>query len=280
MGGLSPDNQLKLAAVRFRQVGNDFWPGPLTNTGDASIEPEVCTFYDKSWKTARKDVAAHNAYYICLGDPNCNVSVEYPGYFAPPVFYEWPAIGDVAAGQDLYIAPFNDFNNDGDYNVDDGDSPGYDLDGSIDCKARFREDAIPLFGDENIWWVFNDKGNAHTETSGQPIGMEIRAQAFAFATNDEVNNMTFTTTWSSTKAPKPSRIPTSDSGSTRIWVARTMITWVAMCNAAWDMPTTVLITMQVLPVQVEQQDMGSSLLLSGWISLKVRSRITTGSTIH
>ncbi len=191
MGGLSPDNQLKLAAVRFRQVGNDFWPGPLTNTGDASIEPEVCTFYDKSWKTARKDVAAHNAYYICLGDPNCNVSVEYPGYFAPPVFYEWPAIGDVAAGQDLYIAPFNDFNNDGDYNVDDGDSPGYDLDGSIDCKARFREDAIPLFGDENIWWVFNDKGNAHTETSGQPIGMEIRAQAFAFATNDEVNNMTF-----------------------------------------------------------------------------------------
>ncbi len=43
----------------------------------------------------------------------------------------------------------------------------------------------------NNWWVFNDKGNQHTETGGQPIGMEIRAQGFAFSTNDEVNNMTF-----------------------------------------------------------------------------------------
>jgi hypothetical protein len=46
-------------------------------------------------------------------------------------------------------------------------------------------------GDQTIWWVFNDKGNVKTETGGAAIGMEIRAQAFAFATNDEVNNMTF-----------------------------------------------------------------------------------------
>ena len=37
----------------------------------------------------------------------------------------------------------------------------------------------------------NDKGNIHTETGADPIGMEIRAQAFAFASNDEINNMTF-----------------------------------------------------------------------------------------
>jgi hypothetical protein len=57
-----------------------------------------------------------------------------------------------------------------------GDYPGYDLRGVIDCKAKRREDLIPLFGDQNIWWVFNDKGNIHTESGGQPIGMEIRAQ--------------------------------------------------------------------------------------------------------
>jgi hypothetical protein len=39
--------------------------------------------------------------------------------------------------------------------------------------------------------VFNDVGNIHTETGGAPLGLEIQAQAFAFATNDEVNNMTF-----------------------------------------------------------------------------------------
>jgi len=37
----------------------------------------------------------------------------------------------------------------------------------------------------------NDKGNIHTETTGEPIGMEIRAQAFSFSSNDEINNMTF-----------------------------------------------------------------------------------------
>ena len=70
----------------------------------------------------------------------------------------------------------------------DGDYPWYDLTNQIDCRTNRR---VTLYGDYNMWWVFNDKGNIHTETSGDPIGMEIKAQAFAFATNDEVNSMTF-----------------------------------------------------------------------------------------
>lgn len=191
MGGVSPDNQLKLAAVRFRQDGNDFWPGPLTNTGDASITPEECEAYDRTWRTFRSDAALHEAYFNCLADPDCNESEEYEGYVIPPVFFDWPAQGDLDLNQDFYLAPFTDYNQDGLYEPTDGDYPGYDLDGVVDCKNRFREDPVPLFGDENIWWVFNDKGNVHTETGADPIGMEIRAQAFAFSTNDEVNNMTF-----------------------------------------------------------------------------------------
>ena len=48
-----------------------------------------------------------------------------------------------------------------------------------------------LKGDQTLWSVYNDKGNVHTETQGNPIGMEIRAQYFAFSTNDEINDMTF-----------------------------------------------------------------------------------------
>ena len=192
MGGFSPDNQLKLAAVRFRQVGNDYWPGPLTTTGDASVTSETCIAFDRTWKTRRQDAQLHDVYFTCLNDPDCEVNdIFEDGYTIPPVFFEWPAIGNVALGQSLYLAPFFDYNGDGDYQPTDGDYPGYDLDGVIDCKNKFREDPVPLFGDENIWWVFNDKGNAHTESGGLPIGMEIRAQAFAFSTNDEVNNMTF-----------------------------------------------------------------------------------------
>ena len=34
LAGISPDQQLKLAAARYRNNGNDFWPGPLTNDGE------------------------------------------------------------------------------------------------------------------------------------------------------------------------------------------------------------------------------------------------------
>jgi hypothetical protein len=197
MGGLSPDNILKLAAVRFRQEGNDYWPGPLTaydsitHTGDASVDGPVCTAYDRTWKTLRVDAEKQAAYFACVADPTCDPTVNFAGYSVPSYFFDWPAHGDVSKGQSYNLAPYFDYNNSGDYDPENGDYPGYDLKAVIDCKAKRREDAIPLFGDQNIWWVFNDKGNTHTESGGQPIGMEIRAQAFEFATNDEVNNMSF-----------------------------------------------------------------------------------------
>ena len=45
-------------------------------------------------------------------------------------------------------------------------------------------------GDQAIWWVYNDKGNIHTESGGDAIGRD-QAMAFAFSTNDEINDMTF-----------------------------------------------------------------------------------------
>ncbi|MBK9422330.1 MAG: T9SS C-terminal target domain-containing protein [Flavobacteriales bacterium] len=199
MGGLSPDSILKLAAVRFRQVGNDYYPGPLTafdtitHTGDASTDAIQCNKYDKMFKTMRVDAAKQSAYYTCLANPDCNTNVDFPGYSTPAYFFNWPANGDPSVGQDYNLAPYFDApgSEQDVYDPENGDYPGYDLQGIIDCKSKKRTDAIPLFGDQNIWWVFNDKGNAHTESGGQPIGMEIRAQAFEFSTNDEVNNMSF-----------------------------------------------------------------------------------------
>lgn len=42
-----------------------------------------------------------------------------------------------------------------------------------------------------MWWVINDKGDVHTETGGEAIGLEIQMLAFAFATTDQINDMTF-----------------------------------------------------------------------------------------
>jgi hypothetical protein len=193
MGGLSPDNQLKIAAVLYRANGNDFWPGPLTNTGDASVTPDVCQQYDRFYATSRQQAEAHVQWYNCQQDPECILEEIFPnGYSTPAGFLNWPATGNVAAGQDLYLAPFVDVNGDGFYDPSAGDYPDYGFDLSVDdCKNKLREDPVPLFGDNNIFWIFNDKGNAHTETQGQPIGLEVRAQAFSFNSNDEINNMTF-----------------------------------------------------------------------------------------
>ena len=201
MGGVDVNNQLKLAALTFRQ-GNDFWTGPLSVTpgtgnpaiaikdyGPATVEPETCLEYDNFYITTKQEVTEFNGWFECTQNEDCDESEEYEGYTIPNSILNWPAHGDINKFQDFYLAPFYDRDGDGLYNpVGAGDYPWYDLDNSVDCRTSRQ---VTLFGDYNMWWVFNDKGNIHTETNGDPIGMEIRAQAFAFATNDEINNMTF-----------------------------------------------------------------------------------------
>lgn len=191
LGGVDVNQQLKLAAVRYRN-GNDYWAGPLTDDGTAEIIPEECVKYDQHYEITRDAVETFNAWFnagIYDSENGTNTQSEnFPEYEIPKEIMDWPAHGDPSLGQDFYLAPFYDRNGDGLYNPQDGDYPWYDIEKSIDCKT---ERTVTLYGDKTLWWVMNDKGNIHTETGADPLGMEIRSQAFAFATNDEVNNMTF-----------------------------------------------------------------------------------------
>jgi hypothetical protein len=194
MGGRSLDQTLKLAAVKFRAAGNDYWTGPLTNDGTAEVTAETCIEYDKFSVSLKEDAVRHNTYWelVISGATADQIAEVFPdGYTMPSYFLTYPAHGNTAAGQDFYLAPFKDFNTNGVYEPELGDYPFYDYKREIDCAQRRREDQVPLFGDQTYYWIFNDKGNIHTESQGLPIGMEVRAQAFAFTTNDEVNNMTF-----------------------------------------------------------------------------------------
>ena len=193
MGGISPDLQLKIAAITFRASGNDFWPGPLTTDGTAETDEPVCELWDRFVVAERQDAAQHRRYFDCLNDPFCDLDVEFPdGYSTPSYFFDYPAHGNTALGQDFYLSPYFDYDQSGDYDPSAGDYPWYYLsDTEVDCKEKRRTDPIPLFGDQTYYWIFNDKGNVHSESQGEPIGMEIRAQAFAFSSTDEINNMTF-----------------------------------------------------------------------------------------
>ena len=213
MGGTDVNGQLKLAAVRFRE-GNDFWAGPLSVSpgtgnynpnqpvgddavrpfGAANIDPDQCVAYDKFYTIRKAEVIQFNIWWECTygGVTEGCEEVSQPDSDILNRIYNWPAHGDVSLQQDFYLAPFFDRDGDGNYDpLGQGDYPWYDdILGRDDIQCGIDR-RISLFGDETHWWVFNDKGNIHTETGGDPIGMEIRAQAFAFATTDEVNRMTF-----------------------------------------------------------------------------------------
>ncbi|HEX2617449.1 MAG TPA: T9SS type A sorting domain-containing protein [Flavobacteriales bacterium] len=160
VAGMAPDNSLHVAAQLYDAVGYDLAPGPLT-LGSASITPQTSFAYDRVWKISRAQVEQHQAYFNCLSDINCDVDVDFPGYVTPMELYGWPAMGDVAAGQAPYLAPFNDYNADGNYDPDDGDTP-----------------CVP--GDEALFMLFNDKTAPHTMSMGQPLGLEVHMTPFGY----------------------------------------------------------------------------------------------------
>ncbi len=214
IGGTDVNDQLRLAALRFGQNGDDYWPGPLTKSGTADVTIEVCNWYDRHWKINQVDVANFMQMFNYNDNPPTQNENYDEGAIAQ-VIKEWPAHGNFA-DQSPYLAPFFDADGDGIYNYQKGDYPYYDFGNDLcprTLKAKLKpgevyrpfptmEDSVGIVsggllsdqvlkGDQTIWWVFNDMGNTHTESGGQPIGLEIRAQAFAFSTNDEINNMTF-----------------------------------------------------------------------------------------
>jgi len=201
VGGVDINGQLRTCARTFRgsDQGNDFWTGPLMSSGEglASTTPEVCVLYDKHFKITREEVETFVEYTQADAETKAD---KFAGYTIPRVIQEWPAHGPVDYGTyDFYLAPFQDVDGDGVYNPSNGDYPYYVFDKTDSCNYQPERRAEnlgntsqKLFGDMTIWWVYNDKGNVHTTTIGAAaIGMEFRAQAFAFSTNDELNNMTF-----------------------------------------------------------------------------------------
>ncbi len=179
VGGYDAGGQLKEAAQTYRQFGgNDYWPGPLKD--DATTDAGRCLTWDKFYKINRVDVQTYYNWAINQIGPNPLV-----GHSTLPDAMDnitnWPAFGP----EGHPLAPFYDYNGDDLYDPTIGDVPGFDITGADGCTGDH------LYGDQSIFWVFNDKGGIHTETQGEAIGLEVQAQAFAFQTNDEINNATF-----------------------------------------------------------------------------------------
>jgi len=176
IGGIDGSGQLKVAAQTYRQSGNDFWPGPLDETGN--VEALTCSNYDRFFEVRSDVIEMHRAKFSdeITSIPESQVDnslLVWPGqdseYFGALEGFSLP-VGKA-------MAPFFDYDGDGSYNPTRGDFPALG-----ECQGS-PSNVVP---DQMFWWVYNDKGNIHTETNGEAIGLEINATAFAFKTDDYV----------------------------------------------------------------------------------------------
>lgn len=70
-------------------------------------------------------------------------------------------------------------------------APVVDSDGILNNYNLEGGDRPELLGDQRLWWIMNDRGNAHEASGGQPIGLEVHASAFTFAHPGFIGTDTF-----------------------------------------------------------------------------------------
>ncbi len=188
IGGTDPSGNLKLAGITYRNsTSNDFYTGPLDPETGGTDKP-ICEDWDRFFTVLGEDVnLAIDAFdagtFTC---DSVGLDMRYwPGkgnpYFLEKYEFELPNTGQG-------LGAFWDEDQDGIYDPCVGDFPIIDIRG---CEPETREAATELVPDEMIFWIYNDAGGVHSETQGQPIKMEVQVQAFSYATNDEINDMTF-----------------------------------------------------------------------------------------
>lgn len=145
IGGLDNSNQLHGASQTYRQSGVDFWPGPL-DTISGTIDSLTSKNYDKIWKVSYTDI---NTFITAYNSGSV---------VATPDMLTWPAKG--TGNNSRNLAPFVDYNLDGNYNPVDGDYP-------------------KIKGDQALYFIYNDNLAAHS-TSFTPMGIEVQGMAYAY----------------------------------------------------------------------------------------------------
>lgn len=169
MGGYDANQNLRAAATTYRQLGQEYWPGPLQGN-DTAITYSVSEKWAKIWKINQSDIQ----HFLAQSNHTiANIDT---------IILQWPAKGNVYArganGALLNIpdnmAPFVDVDNDGIYNPLNGDYPA-------------------MKGDQMLWWVFNDAGPIpHNElTFSLPLGVEIKAMVYGYNSTPALKNTLF-----------------------------------------------------------------------------------------
>jgi len=164
-GGLwmaGKDNSGILRVAGLDNHNWDYWPGPIINETTDSLQ---CSKYDVLYNVFSKEIKAF------LEDGTLTDDLKYYPGKDNPLFSEKY---ETDLPQQENYAPFIDVNNDGIYNIKDGDYPDID-------------------GDQSIYSIMNDIGNTRKAArDSKAMGLEIKTTAYAIAnTSTVLDTVTF-----------------------------------------------------------------------------------------
>ncbi len=175
-GGISPDQQLKLAAVTY-PMGLDYFPGQIPNDPAVNALPDCGAFYDRQFVMQREVAERHRNYSICAADPECDLELQYPlGYEIHPTLLDYPGANP---DFDVEGAPFVDVDGDGYYDPTAGDYPLF-----ISMPEAAGECCEVLKGDHAVFWFANDLAGLHGSSQGAPIGIDLEQLVYGYYSDD------------------------------------------------------------------------------------------------
>ena len=147
LGGKDANQNLRLFAPSYNTNGAiENSPGPFSTNANSAFYSR----YDRLWNIRKAQIDSHLTFY------------SSSGYITPEVILNWPGNGNTQNGEAAKLAPFLDFNNNGQYEPQLGDAP-------------------IIKGDEAIFFMYNDKF-PHEESGGLPINAEIHGMLYVFKT--------------------------------------------------------------------------------------------------
>lgn len=152
---------------------SDIFQGPISGAYNASTY--INRWNNKVWKICKGDIDQFQLWWQCTNGiitSGCD-TIDAPSVEALQTIYDWPAHGDLSAGESFWLAPFYDKNSDGIYNPNDGDYPL--LKG---CCATYM--------------IQNDAAGSHEASmTNDSMGIEVHTMIYQYNTADQINDATF-----------------------------------------------------------------------------------------
>ncbi len=169
-----PFNEIYFSQGGDPSQGADIFNGPVSGPGTYNSVEYQDRWSNSIWKICQSDIDQFRLWWQCtngLLTTGCEM-VDAPSNYVLQTIDEWPAHGDLTLGQSYYLAPFWDFNSDGQYNPEYGDYPLIK-----GCCA--------------VYMIQNDAAESHSFTDSDSMGIEIHTMFYQYETTDYLNDVTF-----------------------------------------------------------------------------------------